>query len=231
MKAFTAYLKTLAAAEYRSADLQSTLLPAFRRISTNLNNHKYFPTWIWCISKLGFQVSSEGYQDLLINMINVIYESRELEPRDVTTSITGMAKLKFLIHDLPANAVSNILRVIEPVSMVVNAREVGNLLHSLCKMGVEWKDLSPKTRSGYLQSFSRHKAELLNQQGSMSIYSLGLMGCVFDELDSKSKDDVIEVMQGIFEEVKKDQFRAKIQHVRNNLCLLIIDDLQNISLD
>ena len=88
------------------------------------------------------------------------------------------------------------------VASTLNDREVGNLLHSLSKLAVPWSVFPKPVQHDLLESFIRVSKLLVSQQGSMAVYSLGLMGLTLDNVTPAVRDHVFVVALSVLEESK-----------------------------
>lgn len=101
------------------------------------------------------------------------------------------------------------------VASGLNDREVGNLLHSLSKLAVPWSALPVTAQNDLLQSFIRVSKLLVSQQGSMAVYSLGLMGVTLDNVNPAVRDHIFVVAMSVLEESKVHVVRSITQQVSN----------------
>lgn len=109
----------------------------------------------------------------------------------------------------------DLLIAVRQVASTLNDREVGNLLHSLSKLAVPWSALTPKLQNDLLESFIRVSKLLVSQQGSMAIYSLGLMGVTLDNVTPAVRDHIFVVSMNVLEESKVHVARSITQQVSN----------------
>jgi hypothetical protein len=75
--------------------------------------------------------------------------------------------------------------------------------------------MTPQLQNDLLESFIRVSKLLVSQQGSMAIYSLGLMGVTLDNVTPAVRDHVYVVSMNVLEESKGHVARSITQQVSN----------------
>ena len=93
-----------------------------------------------------------------------------------------------------------LIEVMGRVSADLNDREICNLLHSLSKMGVPWAAFPQTIQNGLLASFQRESRKLTGQQGSMTVYSFGLVGMNINRVPPAVRDNIFVVSMGVLDE-------------------------------
>jgi hypothetical protein len=136
---------------------------------------------IWIMSRIGFGVTTPLERDAMQMMLDRLCKlqrngEEEITPRIVTTSLGGFAKLGLRWQFVSPENKEDMVGMIGVTAATLNDREVSNLLHALSKMTIPWAIFPKAVQEGLLQSFVRESSALVSQQGSMTIYSLGLMG-------------------------------------------------------
>ena len=96
----------------------------------------------------------------------------------------------------------DIKTAIAVVALKLNDREIGNILHSMTKLQVPWKEFSPQVQNHLLESFIRHSIDqkMISHQGSMAIYSLGLLGIKIDAVTPAARDNIFSTSINVLEE-------------------------------
>lgn len=155
---------------------------------------------IWSFGKLYSLDNAVKYKELHLRMIMRFCEMDRVTGRQVTTSFGGLAKLHLRWNDLTPNLRDGLVALINQVSSTLNDREVGNLLHSMSKMGIPWYALPHQVQAGLLQSLIQSAPRLLSQQGSMSIYSLGLSGLALDNAVPAVRDNLYLIAVNVLTE-------------------------------
>ena len=110
---------------------------------------------------------------------------------------------------------NDLILAVGQVASTLNDREVGNLLHSLSKLAVPWNVFPKPVQSDLLQSFIRVSKLLVSQQGSMAVYSLGLMGLTLDNVTPAVRDHIFVVALSVLEESKVHVHPSITQQVSN----------------
>ena len=179
----------------------------------NLFNASQISDILWSVSRTGFTLSSKTHRQLIMQLVHRLCEApiQELTSRVVTTSVGGIAKVNMRWYQLPEASQRDILVAVKAVALQLNGREVGNLLHGLSKIKVPWAVLGADTQHKLLESFARNTDELVDQQGAMSIYSLGLMGLDIAECAPAVRDRLFLVARAVLEDTDKVE-RASVQH-------------------
>lgn len=124
-------------------DFSEKLLPLLSPIVNELNA-ALISEWMWSLPRLGFTSSKPTHNELILRIINRFCEMTNLSSRQVTTALGGLARFRNLrFSSMDEHLKSAIIRKIEDVGDQLNDREVGNLLHSMSKIGVPWSSLPP----------------------------------------------------------------------------------------
>lgn len=219
LDSFTSNLKSLAVANTNNYDYTRDLSPLITALldkSPFVKDGKTLANWIWSLPKLGFRSGNPQHREIMLRLIDTLYrlDGRSLTARMVTTSVTGMSKFKLLWNKISNPTTrESILRAVGSTCHNLNDQEIGMTLHSLCKIQVDWKDIPDTVRSEIFKSISYHKSNIINRQGSISIYSLGLMGLEFDELSSQTKDDLFFISDNVLQKIFTEDDRSAVQHV------------------
>ena len=162
---------------------------------------------LWSVSRTGFTLSSKPHRQLIMQLVHRLCEVplQELTPKVVTTAVGGIAKVNMRWYQIPESTQKDILVAVKAVALRLNAREVGNLLHSLSKIKVPWTVLGAPTQQMLLESFARTTHELVDQQGAMAIYSLGLMGLDISACAPAVRDKLLLVAVAVLRKDDKPQ--------------------------
>jgi hypothetical protein len=142
----------------------------------------------------------------------------ELTPRQVTTSIGGLAKLGIKWSFVSSKNKEDIVDMVGATALALNDREVSNLLHSLSKMNIPWSAFSPSIQASLTESFVRESVNLISQQGSMSIYSLGLMGLDFASQSPVVQEGFYSVALSVLREDAKNAYSGKTYQIKRFAC-------------
>jgi len=153
---------------------------------------------VWIMSRIGFGVSTplerEAMQMLLDRLCQLQRNGEEeITPRIVTTSVGGFAKLGLRWQFVSQSNKDDMVGMIGITASSLNDREVSNLLHALSKMTIPWATFPKAVQEGLLESFVRESSALVSQQGSMTIYSLGLMGLSVGSVAPNVRDRIYTV--------------------------------------
>lgn len=135
-----------------------------------------------------------------LKMINRMVEFDRVSGRQVTTSFGGIAKMQLRWNELGPQLQTGLTKLIAKVCSSLNDREVGNLLHSISKIGIPWNELPRQVQSDLLQRLIHSAPRLLSQQGSMSIYSLGLTGLVLENTLPAVRDNIYLIAANVLTE-------------------------------
>lgn len=127
----------------------------------------------------------------------------------------GFSKLRFRWNYLSEENRDDIVEAVGKVASTLNDREVGNLLHSLSKLGAPWSAFSKPVQNNLLESFIRVSKLLVSQQGSMAVYSLGLLGLSLDNVTPAVRDHIFVVALSVLEESKVHVHQSVTQQVSN----------------
>lgn len=127
----------------------------------------------------------------------------------------GFSKLRFRWGYITEENRVDIISAVGHVASTLNDREVGNLLHSLSKLGVPWSVFPKPVQNNLLESFIRVSKLLVSQQGSMAVYSLGLMGVTLDYVTPAVRDHIFVVALSVLEESKVHVHPSVTQQVSN----------------
>ena len=94
----------------------------------------------------------------------------------------------------------DIVKAIDAITLDLNEREIGNLLHSLSKLSVPWISLPPGVQNGLLAAIVRNSKGLQSRQGSMVVYALGCLGASIDTFTPAIRDNVFIIAQNVLGE-------------------------------
>ena len=216
LEPFTRTFKSFARSNIQGNDYSKDVIPM---ISSLLDTCPYLSVsilvdWIWSVPQLGIRNSIPQHRDLVLRLIDRLYQPHHvLTAREVTTSVTGMAKFRLFWNRITnLDTKRNMVKAFGDVSPQLNEQEIGMMLHSLSKMNVPWTDLGD-VQMNILNALSKLKSRVINRQGSISIYSLGLMGLVFDDLPANTKNDLFFISNGVLNKIFIEDDRSAVQHV------------------
>lgn len=164
---------------------------------------------IWSMGKIGIRFRKTEEKQLLFRAVGTLIERHAASPlssKDVTTFTGGLARAGIRFNSLEPQFQKDIMRVYGDVAVLFNDREVSNILHSLTKIGLSWAELSIAAKNGLLESFVRESPKLFSQQGSMSIYALGLLNVNIDAVTPAVRDHIYLVTLGV---LREDAVQAK----------------------
>lgn len=177
---------------------------------------------LWSIGKVGYRLSTPLEREVTMRLLNRLClcqeQGDELTSRQVTTSIGGLAKLGLKWNFVPKQTKDDLVKMVGYTATSLNDREVSNLLHSLSKMLTPWSAFPRQVQAGLLESFVRESQHLVSQQGSMSIYSLGLMGLQIDGCTPAIRDRIYVVALNVLREDSKNAVTAKSQQQKRYAC-------------
>ncbi len=200
---FTKLLKTIASRDALTDvdQIASAVSPHMISMIPYLSG-QHISDWLWSLGRVGFTLSVKSYRDFTMTLIHRLCELSdvELNSRIVTTSIGGLARLRMRWYQLPQSCQNDLIKIVSKVALNLNDREVGNLLHSLSKICVPWSVLPKATQLDILESFVRESQYLVSQQGSMAIYSLGLMGLNINTVPPAVRDNIYTVAISVLNE-------------------------------
>ena len=109
----------------------------------------------------------------------------------------------------------SIIQAVGSIVELLNDREVGNILHSFSKLGVPWSAFPESVANGLLESMVRVSKRLVSQQGSMVIYSFGLMGVSLDDMTPVIRDHLYNIAMAVLEESKVHIHQSVTQQASN----------------
>ena len=200
---FTKLLKTIASRDALTDvdQIASAISPHMISMIPYLTG-QHISDWLWSLGRVGFTLSVKSYRDFTMTLIHRLCELSdvELNSRIVTTSIGGLARLRMRWYQLPQSCQNDLIKIVSKVALSLNDREVGNLLHSLSKICVPWSVLPKAAQLDLLESFVRESRYLVSQQGSMAIYSLGLMGLNINTVPPAVRDNIYTVALSVLNE-------------------------------
>ena len=124
-------------------------------------------------------------------------------------------KLRFRWSYLSDEMHQSIIQAVGSIVELLNDREVGNILHSFSKLGVPWSVFPESVANGLLESMVRVSKRLVSQQGSMVIYSLGLMGVSLDDMTPQIRDNLYLIAIAVLEESKVHIHQSVTQQASN----------------
>lgn len=200
---FTRLLKTIASRDSLTDvdQIATTISPYMIPMIPDLTG-QHISDWLWSLGRVGFTLSVKSYRDFTMTLIHRLCElsDDELNSRIVTTSIGGLARLRMRWYQLPQSCQNDLIKIVSKVALNLNDREVGNLLHSLSKICVPWSVFPASAQVDILESFVRESKYLVSQQGSMAIYSLGLMGLNINSVSPAVRDNIYTVAISVLNE-------------------------------
>ena len=177
---------------------------------------------LWSISKMGYRLSTpqerEVISALMTRLCSFQTSGEEWTPRQVTTSIGGLAKLGFKWPFVSEQNKQDIVGMVAATALTLNDREVSNLLHSISKMTIPWDAFPPAVQDNLLESFVRESPQLVSQQGSMSIYSLGLIGVDIESVSPIVYDGIYKVALSVLGEDTKNALNGKTPTIKRYAC-------------
>ena len=74
--------------------------------------------------------------------------------------------------------------------LLLNDREISNLMHSMNKMQISWSMLPRGVQDGLLHSFLNNVDLLGDQQGAMTVYSMGQLGVDINAVTPAIRDNI-----------------------------------------
>jgi len=171
--------------------------------------------WLWALPRVGLKIGNPQHRALTMELVHRFVGINGLTPRQVTTSLGGLARMRFKWSQLPEQMRTDIVTALDLVAINFNDREIGNCLHSLSKLQIPWTSLPPSVRSALLEVFVRESAALISQQGSMAIYSLGMMGLDITSTPQAIQDHIYLVGSTVVQEASHNRRRTVAQQVTN----------------
>jgi hypothetical protein len=150
-----------------------------------------------------------------MELLHKFVEAEGLTPRQVTTSLGGLARMRLKWEQLSSGTRRDIVTALDAVCLEFNDREIGNCLHSLSKLQLPWSGLPVSVQAGLLETFMKKSKSLVSQQGSMAIYSLGLMGLEAETVTQAVRDHIFIVALAVLEETKVSTYRSVSQQTSN----------------
>jgi hypothetical protein len=214
LRSFAKILKSLAM-EGGNSDCLSQLVPLLEKVIIKDLDSTETSDFIWALGKLNLVVQNSVHKPILTNLMNRFCEHEEMSSREVTTSLVGFSKLRFRWNYLSEDNRADIILAVSRVASTLNDREVGNLLHSLSKLAVPWSAFPRPVQNDLLESFIRVSKLLVSQQGSMAVYSLGLMGLNLENVTPAVRDHIFVVALSVLEESKVHVHQTVTQQVSN----------------
>lgn len=174
--------------------------------------------WLWAAPRIGLKIGNSAHRALIIELLHRLVEMRgELTPRQVTTSLGGLARMRFKWAQLPEQTRTDIITALDSLATDFNDREIGNCLHSLSKLQIPWGGLPLSVRASLLEVFVRESASLVSQQGSMALYSLGMMGLDINcaSVSQSVRDHIYLVAVAVVQESTHNRRHTVAQQVTN----------------
>jgi hypothetical protein len=211
---FVSHLKALAK-EMSGNSCTDDMLPMLSRIVPGDLCAAQVADVIWSLGGLGFSATDANHRQLLYGMLERFCELEVVNSREVTTALVGFSKMRFRWSLLQKETQEDIIMAVGAVAATLNDREVGNLLHALSKLAVPWSDFPKTTQASIMESFVKHSKLLVSQQGSMAIYSLGIMGLSLENLHPAMRDHIYTVSLSVLGESKSNIHRSVTQQASN----------------
>jgi hypothetical protein len=176
---------------------------------------------IWGLGKLATRHSNTKFRTVNQRLWTKLCSQQSITPRQVTTSFVGFAKLNIKWESMEADIRSSVQRMVRSVAQSLNEREIGNVLHSLSKMGVPWLELSAPTREALLTSLLRHGTKMQDEHGAMSLYALGILGVTAQHLTSQQHEGICRLATTLLQDIlQKPPLRTCSQQVGSNSALI-----------
>ena len=156
---------------------------------------------LWSLPRLGFKTQNKQHRGLCFVLAQKICSFDSLTARQITTSISGLATMNLEWISLPKIVQTRFFEAIVETAPTLNAREVGNLLHSISKM-ISWDGLPVDVREALLTSFKRQSHRMLERNGAMALYAMAMMGLDYTLLaeDPKALEAVYTVSINVLKE-------------------------------
>lgn len=169
------------------------------------------------MGRLGFSSNNQMHSDMYNNLLHHLCEKNDLNGREVTTTLGGLAKMNVKWNYLAADTREDIKIAIGKVALTLNDREIGNILHSMTKLFIPWDEFPPSVQNDLLESFVRNsqKEKMFSHQGSMTIYSLGLLGIKIDNVTPAVRDNIFSTGIIVLEESLTNIHKSVTQQSSN----------------
>ena len=167
-----------------------------------LDKSEYLADMIWSLGKIGTKYTKPEEKQFLAQYLGGLLErhqSKLLSSRDVTTVMGGLSKSGVRFHSFEPQIQAAMMRVFGDTAHTFNDREVSNILHSMTRIGLTWAELPMSFRNGIVESMNREHHNMINQQASMCIYSLGLLGLDIDKVAPAVRDRVYTIARSVLD--------------------------------
>lgn len=174
-----------------------------------------FSDCLWSLSRLNINIRVKEQKDLIIALVHGLCSQDKLTSRQVTTSLGGMARLNMHWDDFPNEMKDDIIKGLGSVCSTLNAREIGNVFHSLQKIEIPWNSFPEKLQKGLLATFVSHSEGLVSQQGAMSIYALGLFGLEPKAFSNEVQKTIFTVAVSVLQETDTNIHPSITQQTSN----------------
>lgn len=172
---------------------------------------------IWSLGKFANRVSNVKFRAVHQRLWSRLCAQINLTSRQVTTSFGGLAKLGILWQGMPPADRTSLERIVVSVAGSLNEREVGNLLHSLSRMGVQWAELSAHVQEALLANLLRQHKSMRAEHGTMTVYALGILGLSVEQLSPAERTGIFSMSTALLQDVlTKPPLRNRCQQVRDD---------------
>lgn len=170
---------------------------------------------IWSLGKFADRDSNNRYRIQNFKLLRRLCSIKNLTSREVTTGFVGLAKMNLRWENLLPTDQEGILSTVGAVCTRANEREVGNLLHSLSRMGLHWTDLSGGVGDQLMSNLVRQHLRMKAEHGAMSIYALAVMGLTSDQMSPNALEAVTNMSTKLLRDiVGKIPQRSQCQQVK-----------------
>jgi hypothetical protein len=161
-------------------------------------NKEQIADCLWSMGKIGFSNNNQLRFSFAVTLVEQLCKlNGHVTARQLTTGLGGAAKQSIKWANLPDRVKNDVLETLERVCQTCNDREIGNLLHTLSKLGVKWRFLSNSTQKALLDTVIKNTASLVSQQGSMAIYALGTMGLGIDQVSAPLRNSLCAISHSV----------------------------------
>jgi hypothetical protein len=172
---------------------------------------------IWIMGRIGFSSTNPDHSTMYNNLLHHFCDESDLSGREVTTTLGGLARMNVKWNYLAEDTRQDIKTAIGKVALSLNDREIGNILHSMTKLFIPWDEFPTTVQNNLLESFVRNskKGKMLSHQGSMAIYSLGLLGIKIDNVTPAVRDNIFSTGIIVLEESVTNIHKSVTQQSSN----------------
>ena len=213
---FTKIIKTIGYKNIYNRDFSRAFYPVLRKFmeydwAVGTGHASRISELIWSMGRLGFKATVPEQAGLAMELLHRLTDNKSLSCREVTTALGGLARMNMKWMYLHEGTRTDIRTAIGAVALRLNDREIGNILHSMTKLMVPWHEFPNMTQNHLLESFVRNSIDqkMVSHQGSMAIYSLGLLGIKLDAVTPAARDNIFSTSINVLEE----SYTAKTKQV------------------